>query len=476
VCDVVLADARVLWKFNYSVRSYNTYIKEVAVEGSDPNIENKNGDNEWKFEEVFEDLFETQMGEDEDDLNFSEIAGRVRYPRNVNGFGIPMPDIITYLLSISYTFLAVDLQSSDTPPRAGHSYKLYKVGDAEQAEDITVITANENKLHKNHTTRINPVTGRSATTGMLAANSETVKLAVAGPIAGVGGTGVHLMPSPYANYDGLTATAEEVANEYKNSFGNTDQGWRDSTYAGFIAFKLNRAIHEITWKHTPRGVTTQIKSFRPRTDFKPKDSLHAYNGYWDTGGAGATQVLAKITQSLQREDLNADPMVLEVDHYHIDFLSGGEDFPEWAIDMEIEYDMIVQVTTPAVPPDTPATIAFYKSKQTATYTSTIETQPPNTSYWEDTQGEDAYVLGYSPFQSLVETIPWYQVNDIVEVVQRSLYKFELDPEELTNDIVGNSLRWYIVGTATRVEDNSSGERNYSLTWNVEQKRAMAVFK
>jgi len=79
---------------------------------------------------------------------------------------------------------------------------------------------------------------------------------------------------------------------------------------------------------------------------------------------------------------------------------------------------------------------------------------------------DAWVFGYAG--SLLEAIPWFQVDDIIEVVKYDHPDFE-------------AREWWIMETVTRVEeegeDNEDGSPTIlsSIAWNADENRAMAVF-
>ena len=125
------------------------------------------------------------------------------------------------------------------------------------------------------------------------------------------------------------------------------------------------------------------------------------------GGQGEYAV---ITQTLQREDPLAVPPKEEINHYHIKLVK----------DFKTEFD--------------------------------------------------AYVLGYPISKSLLQTIPWFQVGDTIEVVEESDYDSD------TGNEISNTKKWRIIQTVIKVEELDAGVPYYSINWNQNETRAMAVFK
>ena len=95
--------------------------------------------------------------------------------------------------------------------------------------------------------------------------------------------------------------------------------------------------------------------------------------------------------------------------------------------------------------------------------------PANPTYWICV-ALDAGVLGYDydDDTGLLGAVPWFQVDDIVEVVE--LADYDEDGAE-----VAGSERWRICETAVRVEDHVDDQMSCSLSWNAATMRAMAVF-
>jgi len=167
----------------------------------------------------------------------------------------------------------------------------------------------------------------------------------------------------------------------------------------------------------------------------------------ETGGGASTGILAKITESLRRADETAEePEDREaVENYKIKLL-GGAIIDEWAADYG-QY--------------TAGDIAKYGEKDydykcLVTHNSEEAKKPTNTTFWKELgAGLDAWVSGYAG-ENLLETLPWFQIDDIVEVEY-------------------HSGKWWIKETATKVEVVEDDEIHCSLAWNETDERAMGVF-
>lgn len=162
------------------------------------------------------------------------------------------------------------------------------------------------------------------------------------------------------------------------------------------------------------------------------------------GGGGASKRYATIVRSLQRADPTTDPATEEISCYKIK-LSTSPDYSDWS-----------------------ATHGLYEAEDKVLWTDGLDyacltdhtaseaKSPDNPSYWSCIN-PDAYVLGY-PYNDLIATVPWLKVDSEFEVVQRSGV-------------------WYICATVLRCEEEGAdGELYTSIQWNVDDWRAMAVFK
>jgi len=159
------------------------------------------------------------------------------------------------------------------------------------------------------------------------------------------------------------------------------------------------------------------------------------------GGSGAA-IFAQVTQTLLRADVLADPPVEERRKYGICFTT--KTIEDWAAGTIYEVGTIVKRLIDDE-------YAYYKCLVAHT-SNNDDATTANTGLWELVEDDiEAGVLGFTG--NLLETIPWFQVGDLVEVVSKS-------------------GEWLIKGTVTRTEKDGK----YSLVWDQDKKRAMAVFK
>ncbi|KKM79074.1 hypothetical protein LCGC14_1353610 [marine sediment metagenome] len=290
VCNVVLADERILWQYTYGTVDYNTYQTSRLIGTAEFELENLNGASEWTFSELIAAV-ETILG-----IGSITFTPPTRNPRNIIGANIPGPCILQQLLIALQSYVTIDLQVADP------TYTIYTLGDLEIAGDLTIITANSSYLHKARTLRLNPLVQKGLAVKMAASADPDIapgRHLTYGSATAAGGSGSHFIPSMYAvfgdeeNSAALATIGNEIATEYANSFQNT---WRDSLYGGIIPFKSNRAIHEIIWTSNAQGAFTQIKSYRPREELKGaalQDLLFSYHKYL-LGTGGTTLRSAKI--------------------------------------------------------------------------------------------------------------------------------------------------------------------------------------
>lgn len=300
VCDVVLADERILWQYKYGTADYNTYKTDRVVGTAEFDLENLSPDeDEWTFDELITAL-KTIL-----DITTLTLNSPLRKPRNIIGKNVPGPCIFQQLLIALQSYVTVDLQV--TPP----TYVIYPVGDAEQAGDLALLTTYSGYLHKGSTVRINPLVQKGLAVKMLASadpdaiTSDPGRLLTYGSKTATGGSAGsnRLIPSMYAvfgneeNAVDLGTIGDAVAQEYVDSFQNT---WRDNLYAGILPVKLNRAIHVIQWSSNAQGAFTHVKSFRPREELNGKDLqdlLFSYHRYLLGAGKGGTEVRSAQIQT-----------------------------------------------------------------------------------------------------------------------------------------------------------------------------------
>jgi len=292
ICDIVLADERILWQFTYGTADFNTYKTDRTTGTGEFELENLNSGSEWTFTEV-RDALKSILG-----ITTLNFLSPTRKPRNIIGTNVPGTCIMKQFLIAAQSYLAVDLTSF--PP----VYSIFPIGDTEQSADTALITLYTGLLHKSSTILVNPKVQRGGTAKMLAAanpDSAPGRLLTYGNQSVSGGTGLHYAPSDYAVFGNeendtlLVTIGDEVASEYAASFANI---WRDSVYVGNLPFVLNRAIHEITWTQNAQGALTRVRAFRPHeqlTEQELQDTLFTYRRYLlGAGGEGTNVRSAKI--------------------------------------------------------------------------------------------------------------------------------------------------------------------------------------
>lgn len=291
ICDVVLADERILWPFTYGTADYNTYKTNRLIGSDEFALENLNGGSEWTFAELAEQL-KTILS-----IGTLTFTPPTRKPRNIIGKNIPGTQVLYQFLTALHSYLTIDLQVADP------TYTVLPLGALEASEDLTLINLYAACMHQSSSIRLNPAVQKGATVKMLAsADPDTApgRLLTYGSGSASGGTGSFFLPSAYAvfgnedNASALTTIGNEMATEYVNSFQNT---WRDNLYAGIFPFKLNKAVHEIVWRSDAQGALTHVKSYRPRVEPAAdlQSLLFSYSRY--LLGAGGVNVRSAKIQS-----------------------------------------------------------------------------------------------------------------------------------------------------------------------------------
>lgn len=169
---------------------------------------------------------------------------------------------------------------------------------------------------------------------------------------------------------------------------------------------------------------------------------------------GSQRTYAKITQSLCRGNITAG--VEEIDHYKIRLMTSGT--PDWEGGHDYTKGYVVKVTQDSK--------TIYRECTKPHTSNSSDKKWDNDTYWKDSEGDvDAWVHGYNG--NLLYTIPWFQVDEIVEVVSRQDFD---DEDKPTGD-----TKWYILETVVKTEEIVEDARHYSLLWNQDENRAMAVF-
>jgi hypothetical protein len=285
ICDIVLADERILWPFTYGTSDWNTYQADRTLGSAEFELDNLNGGSEWSFTAIRDEL-KTILS-----IVTLNFLTPTRKPRNIIGMNIPGDAIMRQFLIALQAYITCDLQVTPI------SYDIHRTGQVEDGSDIALITTYATLLHQSSTITVNPLVQKGLAVKMLAAADPAVapeRLLTYGSASTGNGSGSHYIPSNYAvfgdeeNSATLATIGNEVAGEYVTAFANT---WRDSKYAGLLPFKLNKAIHEITWQLSQKGCFTQIRSFRPREELTQRDlqdTLFTYQRYLLNTGGGTT--------------------------------------------------------------------------------------------------------------------------------------------------------------------------------------------
>ena len=174
--------------------------------------------------------------------------------------------------------------------------------------------------------------------------------------------------------------------------------------------------------------------------------------------AGATKKFARIVHTLQRADDENNITVRN--WYEVELLQYAVQV--WSATHGTYYENeLVKFTYDG-------TTLIYRSKiehvASAALAPVVDGNVVS-SHWEESTQTKAWVFGYSG--DLIETIPWLQPDDIVEVVAYDDDRFE-------------DRTWWILETVVRVEEIEevgSGEPvvHSSLAWNADENRAISVY-
>ena len=185
-------------------------------------------------------------------------------------------------------------------------------------------------------------------------------------------------------------------------------------------------------------------------NFANKFRQHRYQ----SGSATASLKLVKVIRSLRYADDTSDPEDMPVagfdDYVCRDITSS---YSDWLDSTEYLVDQSV-LGEPEFDLDTKDRLYVC----IAPHTATALTKPDSGANWEtvwtrSTEIQPTALAAESETVDLRDYIPWFAVDDIVPIIQRS-------------DI------WYFDQTLTRV----GAANECSLRWNQDDNRAMAVFK
>ncbi|NIP28172.1 MAG: hypothetical protein GWN55_11585 [Phycisphaerae bacterium] len=157
------------------------------------------------------------------------------------------------------------------------------------------------------------------------------------------------------------------------------------------------------------------------------------------GGGGTNKIYARIVSTLRRADPAASPPVTAQDYYEIELLRYTVD--QWSATHGVYYvGDKVKYTVGNV-------VRIYICK--FEHASSSALPPTVVSHWEESTYKKAWVFGYSG--DLLASAPWFQVNDIVEVVK---YK----------DSRWTDRQWWILETAVKIEEGTGTSKKASLYW------------
>jgi hypothetical protein len=167
------------------------------------------------------------------------------------------------------------------------------------------------------------------------------------------------------------------------------------------------------------------------------------------GGGGTAKKYAKILRGLRRADPAAEPdPITALTCYKMKLLSEAE-YDAWsaahgtyAVGDRVKYEDPEGV--------------FLDYECILEHTAAAGKEPTEETWWE-VHSPDAFILGYDYSSDLTQTCPWFQIDDELEVVQRSEV-------------------WYLLATVSKVEKVTGASLYTSIQWNDTDKRAMSVYK
>lgn len=158
-----------------------------------------------------------------------------------------------------------------------------------------------------------------------------------------------------------------------------------------------------------------------------------------SGGGGTNKVYARIVSTLQRADPAAEPPIRAQDYYEIELLRYT--IEQWSATHGVYYvGDKVKYTVDDV-------VKIFECKRE--HPSSLSRPPTNTTYWQESTYKKAWVFGYSG--DLLQTAPWFQPDDIVEVVNYE-------------DARWADREWWIMETVVRIEEGTGADKIASLHW------------
>lgn len=154
---------------------------------------------------------------------------------------------------------------------------------------------------------------------------------------------------------------------------------------------------------------------------------------------GGAVKYARIVQTLRRANAAADPPVTAIDYYEIELLEFS--IEQWSATHGVYYvGDKVKYTVENV-----AKIFECKIE----HPSSLALPPTVISHWQETTYKKAWVFGYSG--DLLDAAPWFQPNDIVEVVNY------IDSRWADREC-------WIMETVSRIQAGSGANIRCSLYW------------
>ena len=166
------------------------------------------------------------------------------------------------------------------------------------------------------------------------------------------------------------------------------------------------------------------------------------------GGGGEAKKYGKIVRGLRRADPTAEPPVTALTCYKIKLLSEAA-YNAWSSAHGL-YEVGDRVKY-----EEPSDV-FLDYECILEHTAAAGKEPTETTWWE-VHSSDAFILGYDYSTDLTQTCPWFQIDDVLEIVQRS-------------------AAWYLLATVSKVEKVDGAALYTSIQWNDMDKRAMSVYK
>lgn len=154
---------------------------------------------------------------------------------------------------------------------------------------------------------------------------------------------------------------------------------------------------------------------------------------------GTNKIFARIVSTLRRADPAADPPITAQDYYEIELLRYTVE--QWSATHGVYYvGDKVKYTVEGV-------VRIYEC--IFEHASSSALPPTVASHWEESSYKKAWVFGYSG--DLLQSAPWFQVNDIVEVIKYT-------------DDRWSDREWWILETVVRIEEGEGEDKIASLYW------------